>query len=239
MRLVLIVQRIASEIRYRNLHRIHREFRKYTMIPACTYIANLSLALKENTAKGAIVECGTWKGGMIAGIAKLLGNQRDYFLFDSFEGLPPVEPIDGPGARNWQANTESSGYHDNCTASEDDARSAMTLAGVRHVNIVKGWFENTLPTAVFPNGIAILRMDADWYSSTMQILESLFPAVNVGGLILIDDYYAWEGCSKAVHDYLSTNKRPERIQSRGGVCFIIKLAMDPVGSSEVANRKTE
>jgi hypothetical protein len=32
---------------------------------------------------------------MITGIADLLGDGREYYLFDSFEGLPPVKAIAG------------------------------------------------------------------------------------------------------------------------------------------------
>jgi len=212
----------AAAIRHPKYTLIYLQFRDYTMIPHGTYTINLRVASSASSVQGAIVECGTWKGGMIAGMAKLLGSHRDYYLFDSFEGLPPAEPIDGKGAIEWQQNTESPYYFDNCTASEIDAATAMSLAGIMDARLVKGWFEDTLPRATFPNGIAILRMDADWYKSTSQILKSLFPFINENGLIIIDDYFAWDGCSRAVHDYLSENTRPERIDSCSGVCFIRK-----------------
>ncbi len=126
----------------------------------------------------------------------------------------------------------ASGAHDLCrhrvagfcvAVTAVDAANAMLLADVRDEKIRKGWFENTLPYASFPCGIAVLRMDADWYESTYQILESLFPFVNQDGLLIIDDYHTWDGCSKAVHDYLSRHKRPERINSHSGVCFIRKV----------------
>ena len=193
------------------------------MIGPATYVANLKLARWARPIPGAIVECGTWKGGMIAGIAQLFGADRDYFLYDSFEGLPEVEPIDGPAAKQWQQAKDSPGYYNNCTAAEVEAATAMSLANITNANLIKGWFENTLPQATFPNGIALLRMDADWYKSTYEILHWLFPFVNANGLILIDDYYQWDGCSKAVHDYLSEHKRPERIFSYKEVCFIKKI----------------
>ena len=40
----------------------------------------------------AIVECGCWKGGMSAALIEIGGFQRDYYFFDSFEGLPPRRP---------------------------------------------------------------------------------------------------------------------------------------------------
>jgi len=192
------------------------------MIPQDVYIANLKLAGAAAAIPGAIVECGTWKGGMIAGMAMILGRRRDYYLFDSFEGLPPAQPIDGPAARRWQQDTRSPHYFDNCTAAASDAAAAMALAGIPDARIVKGWFEETLPAASFPQGIALLRLDADWYASTYQVLSSLFRFVNENGLIIVDDYYCWDGCARAVHDFLSRQKRPERISSYRGVCFIRK-----------------
>lgn len=213
---------LIESIKNRKYYAIHDKFRDFTMIPRSIYITNLIMASNAATTSGVIIECGTWKGGMIAGIAQLIGSSKKYYLFDSFEGLPAVEPIDGLAAKKWQSATDSSDYFDNCLASEDDATVAMSMANVKNSFIVKGWFENTLPQAKFPEGISILRMDADWYSSTYQILHSLFPKVNDNGIIIIDDYYAWEGCSKAVHKYLSDHERSERICSYKGVSFIQK-----------------
>ena len=201
---------------------VFNKFRHFTMIPSYTYISNLELCRNFSLAGGAVVECGTWKGGMIAGIAQILGKSRNYFLFDSFEGLPDAKEVDGSAAREWQADKTSPLYFNNCTASFDDANAAMNLAGIKKPSIVKGWFNETLPKSKIEEGIAILRMDGDWYESTMDILNNLFYQVNKGGVIIIDDYYMWDGCSKAVHDFLSANKCTERISSHNGVCYIVK-----------------
>lgn len=203
-------------------HAIFRKFREFTVIPRKTYIANLELADRYSLISGAVVECGTWKGGMIAGIASILGSGRSYYLFDSFQGLPQAKEIDGESALRWQADKTSPHYFDNCTASEQTARSAMELAGIPNSRIKKGWFRDTLPVAEFPEGIAILRMDADWYDSTMEIFNHLFKFVNKGGIIIIDDYNFWDGCSKAVHDFLSKHQCIEKISIYKGVYFIEK-----------------
>lgn len=181
------------------------------MIPEATYLRNLRLAERVRDVPGCIVECGVWRGGMIAGIAELLGPERQYFLFDSFEGLPPAQAIDGPGALAWQADRDGPAYYDNCSAPLEAARAAMGMSGARRVELVRGWFRDTLPAFIPPAPVALLRLDGDWYESTIQSLTHLYPHMARRGLILVDDYYTWDGCSRAVHEFLARESSAWRI----------------------------
>lgn len=58
------------------------------MLPPHWFTANLELCDTYRHVAGNVVECGVWKGGMSAGITQLLGDERTYYLYDSFEGLP-------------------------------------------------------------------------------------------------------------------------------------------------------
>lgn len=216
------VYNLLLRIKKRKYLKIYKKFVDFTMIGEKTYVANLELAKQFAGIHGAVVECGTWRGGMIAGIADLLGQNREYHLFDSFEGLPEVKEIDGVKAKKWQTSKNPEDYYDNCKALVEDALNAMNRAKINAPSIVKGWFNETLPQAKFSEGIAILRMDADWYDSTMDIFKNLFHQMNKGGVILVDDYYYWEGCTKAVHDFLSMHKLTEKIRTHKGVCYIVK-----------------
>jgi len=190
------------------------------MVPQNSYTGNLHLAMKVKNIPGNIVECGTWRGGMIAGIADVLGPDRHYFLFDSYEGMPPAKEIDGEAALAWQRNTSSPGYHNNCRASEDEARQVMAMSAATQYSLVKGWFEDTLPNAkVGP--IALLRMDADWYDSTKQILDSFAHRLVSGGLIIVDDYYVVQGCTRAVNECAVARSWMIRQYRFGGVCYIV------------------
>lgn len=115
------------------------------MITREDYVDNLLIAKKITAVHGNIIECGTWKGGMIAGIATLLENKRNYHLFDSFEGLPPAKEVDGEKAIAWQRDTESAIYFDNCTADISFAKKAMEVAGITNYQLHKGWFSETTP----------------------------------------------------------------------------------------------
>jgi len=200
---------------------LHRKYQNFTMIPADTYINNLDVIYRLRDVPGCVVECGTWRGGMIAGIAEALGSpDRHYYLFDSYEGLPPAKDIDGQAAQAWQTDTQGPQYFDNCTADEATARQAMAMSRATDVTITKGWFNETLPGFRPESPIAVLRLDADWFDSTLTCLEALYPHMSPEGLILLDDYYAWDGCSRAVHHFLAQHGYAARITQTKGLCTI-------------------
>jgi len=217
-----IVPYSNSELRVPKFKMLYNKYYDYTMIPEVNYVINLELADKYvKNIEGDIVECGVWKGGMIAGIAEVLGNNRTYYLFDSFEGLPEVKEIDGEAAKEWQQNITGENYHDNCRAAIEDAETAMKQANCNY-RLIKGWFNETLPKFEIHSNIALLRLDGDWYESTMDCLKHLYPRLTERGLLLIDDYFSWDGCSRAVHDYLSEINSISRIRTYGDICYIIK-----------------
>jgi O-methyltransferase len=207
----------VEETRYQ---RIYRKFKAFTMIDERQYIGNLRLAAEVSEISGCIVECGTWRGGMSAGIAEVLGPSRKYYLFDSFQGLPPAREIDGSKALAWQSDIGSPGYLNNCSASEEEARYAVSQSPARNYKLIKGWFADTLPGFCFPEPIALLRLDADWYDSTKCVIDNLGGLVAPGGLIIVDDYYTWDGCTKATNEAAAEHNWKIRQSRFGGVCFI-------------------
>jgi O-methyltransferase len=192
--------------------RIYAKYRDFTMIPETTYIRNLRIADRVRHLNGPVVECGVWRGGMIAGIAELLGPDRRYVLFDSFQGLPPAQEIDGTHALAWQADVNSPGYYDNCSAPMETAHASMQMSGAKDFTIVKGWFDETIRQFTTKDPIALLRLDGDWYDSTLVSLNYLYPQVDAEGLIIVDDYYAWDGCAHALHEFLAHISSTRRIQ---------------------------
>ena len=211
----------------RRLHygRIYRTFRDFTMISKHGFAGNLNLCDRFRHVEGSVVECGTWRGGMIAGIACLFHDSRHYCLYDSYEGLPPASEFDidrwGQSAGDLQQKKDKS-LSNNNAADISYAQKAMSMVGVRNVHICKGWFKDTLPKYDF-GPIAILRADGDFYESTIDTLENLFDYVAEGGLILFDDYYYWDGCAKALHEFLSKHGLSEKIcQSPEGYAYIVK-----------------
>lgn len=218
----LMRQYASTMLRRRRWHRIYQECRESTMIPEASFLDNLRLAEMVRHVPGCVVECGVWRGGMSAGLCRLLGSGRTYYLFDSFEGLPRARDIDGAAAIRWQQDKTSGMYYDNCCAPPEFAKAAMQRAGASSFHLVKGWFNETLPSCLLSEPVALLRLDADWYDSTMTCLDNLFGRVAARGIIILDDYYAWDGCTRAIHDFLSRRSATERIRSLGEVCYIKK-----------------
>ena len=60
-------------------------------------------------------------------------------------------------------------------------------------------------------------------SSTKTCLTNLFDRVAPGGIIILDDYFTWDGCSRALHDFLSERSAAERLRSLGDICYLQKV----------------
>jgi hypothetical protein len=72
--------------------------------------------------------------------------------------------------------------------------------GLSQIKLVKGDVLETLKYEV-PKKISILRLDTDYYESTKVELEVLYPLLQSGGVLIIDDYGHYKGCKKAVDEY--------------------------------------
>ncbi|MET0623105.1 MAG: TylF/MycF/NovP-related O-methyltransferase [Pyrinomonadaceae bacterium] len=147
---------------------------------------------------GGIVECGTAAGGSAAMMAltlKELGDGRDVWLFDTFEGLPAPTEHDPDEAHQFTGEFRA-----------DLARVRNTFAGFGlSAHFVKGFFRDTLPSSE-TGRIAVLHVDGDWYESVKDCLVHLYDRVSPGGIIQFDDYGHWEGARKAVDEFMRNHR---------------------------------
>lgn len=172
--------------------------RVFAVIEACRYIEAASI-------EGAIVECGTWRGGAMMAAAMTLTRPRAFHLFDTFEGMPAPTSSDvdlngRPATVKFeQYKASGDGW---CAASLEEVRANLASAGCADPHLVKGRVEDTIP-AHAPERIAILRLDTDFYASTKHELTHLFPRLVAGGVLLLDDYGHWRGSRQAVDEYFA------------------------------------
>ncbi|MBL7717920.1 MAG: class I SAM-dependent methyltransferase [Flavipsychrobacter sp.] len=185
--------------------------RMYALYKSVEYIL-------KHDIPGDFYECGVWRGGSSMMIAltleKFKSRDRSLFLFDTFEGMsaPGDADLDGEGnsARSLLEKARPGNTLNNiwCYADLNDVQNNMNRTGypADKVHYVKGKVEDTLPAFQSQEKLALLRLDTDWYESTRMELEYLFPKLEAGGVLIIDDYGFWQGAKKAVDEYMEKNK---------------------------------
>jgi hypothetical protein len=162
--------------------------------------------LIQSHVLGDFVECGVFKGAQVAAMAMAIletgETGRKIHLFDSFVGIPKAGPKDNvmrPLVGGNDGELVTSGVS---ACSSHAVRVNMRSWGVPDDLLVyhEGWFQDTVPMAKIDK-IALLRLDADLYESTLVCLKGLYPKVAAGGWCIADDYVL-DGCRDAVNQYL-------------------------------------
>jgi hypothetical protein len=170
------------------------------MAKACQHIDN-------NGVAGDIVECGVWRGGNII-LARFYCPDRVCWLFDTFNGMANRSEWD-VGRSGIKIGVGKS------AVSAKEVADNLRLTGTfdtRKLRFVKGPVEDTLrDKGNLPDKIALLRLDTDWYHSTKIELETLWPRLVSGGVLIVDDYGHWLGARKAVDEYFKGDVQFERI----------------------------
>lgn len=148
--------------------------------------------------EGNVVECGVARGGSGATLATALSEtdpDRYTFLFDTFEGLP-APTRDNPDYDRAALLTGK------CRGGIEEVTDLFGRLRLRNYHLIKGMFQETLPVTDTGH-ISLLHIDGDWYESTRACLENLWDRVSEGGIVQIDDYAEWQGCKKAVDEFLA------------------------------------
>jgi hypothetical protein len=157
---------------------------------------------------GDLIETGVWRGGatiFMGAILKTYGvADRTVWVADSFEGLPEPDAAKFPlEARAHKGPMMTKGYRHFAAGLEDVQRNFRAYGMLDgQVRFLKGWFKDTLPTAPIER-LAVMRLDGDYYESTMDGLVNLYDKLSVGGYAIIDDYGedTWTYCRKAVDEF--------------------------------------
>jgi len=230
--------RLRRRYRTRALRKLHADREKVELVFKCLEFSLVGSEGMEATydctrrviqddVPGDLVECGVAQGGsalLIALVnAKLGGNRKHLWLFDSYEGLPdPTSEDYKDGKTGTHIRPLPKG---SCLGTiEDVNRLLFEQHDVPRTSthLVKGWFQDTLPATREKLGaIALLRLDGDWYESTKVCFENLYDKVSRGGFVILDDYFSCYGCKLATDEFLAARGTPFPIvpDGRGGAFF--------------------
>ncbi len=171
-------------------------------------IAQLLEALRTIEAEkipGDLIEAGVWRGGLpiiMRAFLHSVGNvDRKVWIADSFRGLPgDLEDGDDKAAHLLLAPI----LH--LSVNRKQVEDALDFFGLRdpQVEFLEGWFKDTLPKLPAEK-LALVRLDGDYFESTRDSLENLYPKLSPGGYLIVDDYNLPLGCRRAVDEYRERN----------------------------------
>jgi O-methyltransferase len=166
----------------------------------------------DEDVPGDLIETGAWRGGATIYMRAILKaydvTDRNVWVADSFEGLPKPDAEKFPDDAGDQHHTR-----DLLAISVEEVRDNFRRYDLldEQVQFLVGWFEETLPTAPIEK-LAVLRLDGDMYSSTMDALEALYDRVSPGGFVIVDDFGAVPGCAKAIGDFRDRHEITEPLE---------------------------
>lgn len=214
------LKKLIPEITDEEINLIH-EFGQHSMTPLLrrwAVIQSLHYINKKEII-GDIVECGIWRGGSLFLARRVQdkyysGVKRNFYGFDTFEGMskPSIHDYNNKGVSaisiyNKLKDTRERGEASNfARASLEDVTSSAKLFfnDINCMKFIKGKVENSLlESSNLPEKISLLRLDTDWYESTLIELEILYPKLAKGGILILDDYGDWLGSKKAVDEYFA------------------------------------
>ena len=171
----------------------------------------------QNSIDGDFVECGVFKGFNIAlmiSSIKVLGSKKDLerkiYLYDTFTGMTKPTVFDYKKNLNYNENilrhfdNQKNGYNNRCYHPIDKVKEYLNSFNYPNLKYVRGDVMETLPNDYHTKSrISLLRLDTDFYLSTMHELDNLYKHVNKNGVIICDYFNSWEGQKKACNEFFS------------------------------------
>lgn len=218
---------IVAEVRSKRLTYLN-DFKIYNIVQ--------SLAdLDRKGLEGDCLEAGCALGGSSAVIAAQMGVGRKLFVHDVF-GMIPAPSENDPeevheryktiveGKAQGLGNGADTYYgyvHNLKDVVRENLSACLAADQLARTELVEGLVEDTL---VGDTPIAFAHIDVDWYDPVKVCLERIEPRMPVGGIFILDDYFDWESCKRAVDEFLTA--RPGRYEKnvRWGNLSLTKIA---------------
>jgi len=190
-------------------------------------LAHYELFKMVENIPGALVECGVFKGSSLVRFAMMRSlfdnpHSKKIIGFDSFAAFPET---------NFDADKK---MRENLVKEAgDQSISAEQLMEVlknknceQNIELIAGDITETIPEYVKKNPdlkISFLNLDTDIYEPSVTILENLYPKIETGGVLILDDYGVFPGETKAADDYFKDmNIKIKKFPFSATPCYFIK-----------------
>jgi O-methyltransferase len=147
---------------------------------------------------GDILEVGVWRGGsgcLMAVKAKLAGMQSKVYLADTFSGVVKASEHDPSYKGGEHADT-----------SVDYILKSKETLGLDNVELLVGIFPEATAAPLENARFALCHIDVDVYSSAADVLDWVWPRLQVGGVVVFDDYGTIEtaGMTRLINERMGT-----------------------------------
>ena len=164
---------------------------------------------------GSIVECGVYKGTSLVRWATFrhcleTDESRGLLGFDVFGAFP----TDGLASKDDQDFAKT---HDELAGSRgissEGLKRLLQEKGFRNFTLIEGNVMETVQRHFDRHDherIALLHLDMDVFEPTLHVLEQLWEKVVTGGVVIVDDYSAVGGATRATDEF--TRRHGIRIQ---------------------------
>lgn len=205
----------------------------FTMVPRVR-LDNIQACIEDvvkQKVPGDFIETGVWRGGTTIFMRAMLNaiDTRDRLVWvaDSFRGLPEPDAEKFPVEARAHASTTMATTYKHFAVSRTEVEANFAAFGLLddQVRFLEGWFEDTLPTAPIER-LAIIRLDGDYYQSTMDALTNLYDKLSPGGYVVVDDYGEdlWTYCRRAVDDFRSARGLTGELTRVDSKCYYWRRA---------------
>jgi O-methyltransferase len=205
------------------------EFRRvYDAIAGCTFVDQYKCyELWEQLGQmghlhGDVLEVGVWRGGtgvLMSRRCQQLGLDAEVFLADTFAGVAKASEADP-----WY----SGGEH--ADTSPAIVQALADRLGVK-VHLLVGTFPEDTADAVASRRFRFVHVDVDVYNSARDVLTWAWDRLEVGGLVVWDDYGAFEceGVATLGRELFAAGMTNGRLfHNVNGHLLLLKLADAPI-----------
>lgn len=149
---------------------------------------------------GIAMEFGVAEGRSL----RLIAAHMPVVGFDSFRGLP----------EDWRDGFPAGMF-------------ACPMPQVAGAVIVPGLFEDTLPKWQWDDGVGLVHIDCDLYSSTVTVLRHVMPHLSPGVYVVFDEFHGYPGAedheSRAWREYVERNGVDYEVVGSGVEQFAVRL----------------
>jgi len=178
-------------------------------------LAKTALEIERDRVPGIFVEAGCALGGSALVLAAAKAKTRPFLVYDVFGMIPPPSERDGQdvherykviasGKATGIGDQQYYGYEKNLAEKVKKTFENFQIPITNNnIELIQGLYKDIM---IIKQQVALAHIDCDWYESVLTCLTRIEPMNVSGGTIIIDDYYAWSGCTEAVDSYFA--KRP-------------------------------